>query len=76
MYHWLPAPLGARLLRDAVLGLCPLLRVDILQSLWVLAHPLNGVSLPLLGIRIAALGWEFLFRCILCQSPLRRQARK
>jgi hypothetical protein len=37
-------------LRDAVLGLCPLLQVDTLLSLCVTAHPLNGVFLPLLGV--------------------------
>src|SRR5215203_159961 len=46
LHHWLPTPLGAHLLHDAVPGLCLLLGGSV-QRLCLLAHPPNSVSLLL-----------------------------
>src|SRR5215203_569217 len=49
LHHWLPTPPGAHLLRDAVLGLCPMLGGTV-SRLWGMAHRPNVVSLLLLGV--------------------------
>src|SRR5215207_2642939 len=52
LHYWLPTPLGAHLLHDAVPGLCPLLGGTVPRSR-ALAHPPNVVSLLLLGVASA-----------------------